>query len=200
MRMIAATNNPDKVREIREILAGTGLEVISQREAGIAMDVEETGTSFEENALLKARSIHARTGGLVMADDSGLAIDALGGAPGIHSARFAGEGAGYPEKIARIHAMLEGVPESEWTARFICVVAVVRPDGSAFTVRGTCEGRIAREAAGTNGFGYDPVFYLPEFGRTCAQLDPDEKHRVSHRGHALRAMLTRFRCEGLVTA
>ena len=197
MRFVLATGNPDKVREIREILREQPFEVVSMQEAGFTGDIEENGATFEENALIKARAVHAITGGFVMADDSGLAIDALGGAPGILSARFAGEKATYPEKIEKIWEMLRDVPEEARTAQFVCAIAVVRPDGSSFTVRGTCEGRIASEMRGTNGFGYDPVFFLPEFGKTTAELDPDTKHAVSHRGRALRLMSDRLREEGL---
>ena len=200
MRFILATGNPDKVREIRDILRGLPFEPVPMGEAGFSGDIEETGATFEENALIKARAVHARTGGFVMADDSGLSIDALGGAPGIYSARFAGENATYPEKIARIWDMLDGVPEADRTARFVCAVAVMRPDGSSFTVRGTCEGRIALEMRGSNGFGYDPVFYLPEFGMTTAEMDPDDKHAVSHRGRALRLMAAQLREEGHLDA
>jgi len=132
-----------------------------------------------------------------MADDSGLAVDALDGAPGIYSARFAGPDATYPEKIGKLWELLRGVSEEARTARFVCAIAVVRPDGSSFTVRGTCEGRIASEMRGQGGFGYDPVFYLPERGKTTAELDSDEKHAISHRGRALRLMVERLHAEGL---
>ncbi len=197
MRFILATGNRDKVREVNEILAGLPFEVVPMREAGFAGEIEEDGATFEENALIKARAVHAVTGGFVMADDSGLAVDALDGAPGIYSARFAGPDATYPEKIAKLWELLRGVPEEARTAQFVCAIAVVRPDGTSFTVRGTCEGRIASEMRGQGGFGYDPVFYLPERGRTTAELDNDEKHAISHRGRALRLMVERLSAEGL---
>jgi XTP/dITP diphosphohydrolase len=197
MRFVLATGNAHKVREVREILHGLPLEVVPMGEAGFAGEIEENGETFEENALIKARAVHAVTGGFVMADDSGLAVDALGGAPGIHSARYGGRDATYPEKIALLWDALRGVPEEARTARFVCAVAVVRPDGSSFTVRGTCEGRIAHEMRGEGGFGYDPVFLIPELGRTTAELDAAEKHAVSHRGRALRLMVDRLCEEGL---
>lgn len=197
MRFVLATGNTHKVREVREILHGLPLEVVPMGEAGFAGEIEENGETFEENALIKARAVHAVTGGFVMADDSGLAVDALGGAPGIHSARYGGRDATYPEKIALLWDALRGVPDEARTARFVCAVAVVRPDGSSFTVRGTCEGRIAHEMRGEGGFGYDPVFLMPEFDRTTAELDAAEKHAVSHRGRALRLMVDRLRDEGL---
>ncbi len=197
MRFTLATGNAHKVREVREILAGLPFEVATMQEAGFRGEIEEDGATFEENALLKARAVHAAVGGFVMADDSGLAIDALGGEPGIHSARFAGRDATYPEKIAEIRRRLEGVPDAARTCRFVCAIAVVRPDGSSFTVRGTVEGRIAREMRGDGGFGYDPVFLLPERGLTVAELPSEEKHAISHRGRALRAMVERLRAEGL---
>lgn len=197
MRFVLATGNAHKVREVREILQGLPLDVVPMGEAGFTGDIEEDGESFEENALIKARAVHAVTGGFVMADDSGLAVDALDGAPGIHSARYAGRDATYPEKIARLWDALRGVPEEARTARFVCAIAVVRPDGSSFTVRGTCEGRIASKMRGEGGFGYDPVFLVPELGKTTAELDAAEKHAVSHRGRALRLMVDRLREEGI---
>ena len=197
MRFILATGNAHKVREVREILQGLPFEVVPMGEAGFDGEIEEDGQTFEENALIKARAVHAVTGGFVMADDSGLAVDALGGAPGIHSARYAGRDATYPEKIALLWDALRGMPEEARTARFVCAIAVVRPDGSSFTVRGTCEGRIASEMRGEGGFGYDPVFLLPELGKTTAELGASEKHAVSHRGRALRLMVDRLLEEGL---
>lgn len=197
LRFVLATGNAHKVREVREILQGLPFEVVPMGEAGFRGEIEEDGDTFEANALLKAQAVHAAVGGYVMADDSGLAVDALDGAPGIHSARFAGRDAPYPEKIATLWAMLEGVPEEKRTCRFVCAVAVVRPDGSSFTVRGTCEGRIAPAMRGEGGFGYDPVFLLPDRGRTVAELDAEEKHAISHRGRALRLMVERLRAEGV---
>ena len=191
MRLVIATSNEDKVREIDEILEGTGYRAVSMKEAGIMADIIEDGKTFEENALIKARAVHAlaKPDDYVMADDSGLCIDALDGAPGIYSARFCGENSTYPEKFAKIFSMLEGVPEEKRTARFVCAVAVVRPDGTSFTVRGECEGVLHEKPAGENGFGYDPIFYVPEFGMTTAQMPPEQKNSISHRGRALRKMV-----------
>ncbi len=193
MRLIIATGNEDKVKEIGEILKDTDFEAVSMKQAGFTPDIVEDGTTFEENALIKAKAVHALTSGeYVMADDSGLCIDALGGAPGIYSARFCGEDSTYEEKFKKIFEMLGGVPEQERTARFVCAIAVVRPDGSSFTVRGEVEGILHEEPKGENGFGYDPIFYVPEFGMTTAQMSPSQKHAISHRGRALRAMVEKL--------
>lgn len=189
MRFIAATKNQDKINEIKEIIRGFPLEAVSMEEAGFDEDVDENGSTFEENALIKARALHKKTGGYVMADDSGLAIDALNGAPGIYSARFAGESASYNEKIQKIWTMLDTIAAKDRSARFVCAIAVIRPDGSEFTVRGECYGVIHDRILGENGFGYDPVFYMPEFGMTTAQMTPSMKHSISHRGIALRKMM-----------
>lgn len=185
MKLILATRNADKVSEIAEILDLAPSDVITMDQAGFAEDIEENGATFEENALIKARTVHAHTGGTVIADDSGLAIDPLNGAPGIYSARFAGENAGYPEKYKCLYEMLAPFPPDQWTCRFICVIALIRPDGSESVVRGEVAGRISPVARGQNGFGYDPIFLLPERGLTMAELDPAEKNRISHRGRAL---------------
>ncbi len=193
MRLIIATGNEDKVREIDEILEGTGFEAISMKQAGFTPDIVEDGTTFEENALIKAKAVHALTEGeYVMADDSGLCIDALDGAPGIYSARFCGEDSTYEEKFRKIFEMLKDVPEEERTARFVCAIAVVRPDGTSFTVRGEVSGILHEEPKGDNGFGYDPIFYVPEFGMTTAQMDPEQKNAISHRGRALRSMVEKL--------
>ncbi len=186
---IVATKNRDKVSEIQEILRDLPFHILTMTEAGVDDDIEENGETFEENALLKALAVHKKTGGYVMADDSGLAIDALGGAPGIYSARFMGSDSTYKEKIAALWELLKNVPPEKRTAHFICAIAVVRPDGSSFTVRESMDGILHDRIVGDNGFGYDPVFYLPERGLTTAQLPPEEKNRISHRGKALRAML-----------
>ena len=195
---VLATGNPDKVREIREILTGFPFRILSMDQAGFHGEIEENGATFEENALIKAQAVHVHVGGgYVMADDSGLSIDALGGAPGIYSARFAGIEAGYPEKIAKIWSMLDhaGVSPRDWTASFHCAVAVIRPDGTWFATHGECRGLIIRELRGDNGFGYDPVFYVPAYGCTTAEMPPQQKHAISHRGLALRAMADRLRAE-----
>ena len=185
--VILATGNQDKVKEITEIASDQRLRFITMRAAGFSQDIVEDGDSFAQNALIKARAVHAITGGIVMADDSGLSVDMLDGAPGIYSARFAGENASYAAKISRLHQMLRPWPQSQWHAAFICVIALVMPNGSEKTFYGECRGMIAKEPAGSNGFGYDPIFYLPAFHKTTAQLEPGQKHAVSHRGKALRA-------------
>ena len=197
MRIIIATSNEDKVREIDEILEGTGYNAVSMKQAGFCPEIIEDGKTFEENALIKAKAVHALTDGndYVMADDSGLCIDPLDGAPGIYSARFCGENSTYPEKFAKIFSMLKDVPEEKRTARFVCAIAVVRPDGSSFTVRGEVEGVLHEEPKGENGFGYDPIFYVPEFGMTTAQMTKEQKNSISHRGKASRAMAEILRSE-----
>lgn len=190
---VVATKNQDKVLEIREILKDLPFEIITMTDAGCDDDIEEDGTTFRENALKKAIGVHNRIGGYVMADDSGLSIDALGGAPGIYSARFHGKGSSYPEKIKALWDLLSNIPPEKRTAHFVCAIAVVRPDGSSFTVQESMDGILYDKMMGNNGFGYDPVFFLPEKGVTAAQLTPEEKHALSHRGKALRAMLAQLR-------
>jgi len=187
-RIIFATGNAEKVREIRMIMADTGMEVVSMKEAGIRTDIDEDGKSYEENALIKARAVAAYTDDIVMADDSGLEVDALGREPGIYSARYLGEDTPYSIKNADIIKRLEGVPDDERTARFVCAIAAVLPDGRELTTRATIEGRIGYEEKGENGFGYDPIFYVPMFGKTTAELTEEEKNKVSHRGKALELM------------
>ena len=197
MRLVIATSNEDKVREIDEILEGTGYRAVSMKEAGIKADIIEDGKTFEENALIKAKAVHALAlaDDYVMADDSGLCIDALDGAPGIYSARFCGEDSTYPEKFAKIFEMLKDVPEEKRTAKFVCSIAVVRPDGSEFTVRGEICGVLHEKPMGDGGFGYDPIFYVPEFGMTTAQMTKEQKNSISHRGKASRAMAERLKEE-----
>ena len=188
-RIVFATGNENKMKEIRMILADLGMEILSMKEAGAETEIVEDGMSFEENAEIKARAVaRILTNDIVLADDSGLEIDYLDKAPGIYSARFAGEDTSYDVKNRILLDRLEGVPEEERTARFVCAVAAVFPDGTVSTVRKTIEGRIADEAAGNNGFGYDPIFYVPEYGCTTAQMSPEQKNELSHRGKALRAM------------
>lgn len=188
-RIVFATGNQNKMREIKMILADLGMEILSMKEAGIDVDVEENGTTFEENALIKAREIaKLLPGDIVLADDSGLEIDYLNKEPGIYSARYAGRDTSYDVKNQMLIDRLDGVPDEKRTARFVCAVAAVFPDGTEEVVRGTMEGRIGYEIAGANGFGYDPIFYLPEFGMTSAEISPEQKNEVSHRGKALRAM------------
>ena len=186
---ILATQNKDKVKEISEILAEHPFQIMTMDEAGFREEIEETGTTFAENALIKAKAVHAVTGGYVMADDSGLAIDALGGAPGVYSARFHGKDSSYEQKISALWDLLSNVPLMERTAHFICAIAVIRPDGSSFVVHGSLDGILWDKILGANGFGYDPVFFVPEYGMTTAEMSPQMKHSISHRGKALRAML-----------
>lgn len=185
-KIIFATGNMGKLDEIRQIL--TGYEIVSMKEAGASIDIEENGQTFEENALIKARAVHAVTGGLVMADDSGLEVDALNKEPGVYSARYLGEDTPYDIKNAKILERLKDVPDEKRTARFVCAIAAVCPDGSELVVRGVMEGVIAHEIAGMRGFGYDPIFMVPEFGMTNAELTNEQKNEASHRGKALRAM------------
>ena len=195
-KLILATSNKDKAREIAEILSDTPFVVTTMKEEGYDPDIVEDGKTFEENALIKARTVHALAeGAYVMADDSGLCIDALDGAPGIYSARFCGENSTYPEKFAKIFEMLKDVPEEKRTAKFVCSIAVVRPDGSEFTVRGEVCGVLHEKPMGDGGFGYDPIFYVPEFGMTTAQMTKEQKNSISHRGKASRAMADILRSE-----
>ncbi len=186
--MIFATGNAGKMKEIRRIMADTSMEILSMKEAGIWPEIQEDGGTYEENALIKARAVAALTDTLVLADDSGLEVDWLDREPGIHSARYMGEDTPYSVKNADIIARLEGVPEEKRTARFVCAIAAVFPDGRELTVRAAIEGRIGYEERGGNGFGYDPIFYVPELHKTTAELTEDEKNQVSHRGRALRLM------------
>ena len=187
-RIVFATGNAGKIKEIRMIMEDTGLEVVSMKDAGIKADIEENGKTYEENALIKARAVAAFTKDIVMADDSGLEIDALNKEPGIYSARYLGEDTPYSIKNANLIQRLSGVPDPERTARFVCAIAAVLPDGTVLHSYGTIEGIIGYEEQGENGFGYDPIFYLPQYGCTTAQLEPEIKNELSHRGKALRAM------------
>ena len=181
--IILASNNKDKVKEVKEILKG--YNVISLKDAGINLDVEENGTTFEENALIKAKAVMEVTGQLTMADDSGLEIDYLNKEPGVYSARYMGHDTSYDIKNASLIKRLEGVEGQDRSGRFVCAIAVCFPDGREIAKRGTMEGLISEEIVGDNGFGYDPIVYLPEYGKTSAQLDPEEKNKISHRGKAL---------------
>ncbi len=187
-KIIFATGNKDKVKEIQMILADLGVEVITMKDAGIKIDIEENGATYEENAMIKARAVAAYTDSIVMADDSGLEIDYLNKEPGVFSARYLGEDTSYRIKNANLISRLNGVPDEKRTARFVCAIAAVFPDGTEVTTRGTIEGIIGYEEKGSNGFGYDPIFYVPEFGKTTAELSEEEKNQVSHRGNALRLM------------
>ena len=186
--LVMATGNSHKLREIREILKGTDFDVVPMKAVLEDTSVVEDGTTFMENALKKARTIAARCGRPTLSDDSGLVIDALGGEPGIYSARYMGEDTPYPIKNQALLDRLKDVPAEERTARFVCAMACVFPDGRELTVEETFEGRIADDIAGINGFGYDPIFYVPERQCTSAELSEEEKNAVSHRGKALRHM------------
>ena len=193
-RVIFATGNEGKMREIRMILDNPDLQVLSMKEAGIDADIVEDGSTFAENAAIKARAVWEKTGGLVLADDSGLVIDYLGGEPGIYSARYMGEDTSYRIKNANLISRLDGVPKEERTARFVCAIAAVIPgeERQELVVRGTIEGYIGWEEKGSNGFGYDPIFYVDEYGCSTAELDSETKNRISHRGNALRMMKERL--------
>ena len=186
--IIFATGNKDKMREIREIMADCDVHIVSMKEAGIRVDIVEDGTTFEENAKIKARAVAAHTDAIVLADDSGLEIDYLNKEPGIYSARYAGTDTSYDIKNSLLLSRMKGVPDKQRTARFVCAVAAVFPNGDKEVVRGTMEGCIGYEIAGANGFGYDPIFFLPEYGCTSAELAPEKKNELSHRGEALRMM------------
>ncbi len=192
-KIIFATGNEGKMREIREILSDLPYEILSMKEAGLVSDPEENGETFEENALIKARALHEALGDqvvdtIVMADDSGLEIDALPDVLGVKSARFMGHDTDYVIKNKRILEMMEGVAEEKRSARFVAVIAAVFPDGREVTKRGVMEGRIGYEISGNGGFGYDPIFFLPEFNKTSADITAEEKNAISHRGKALRMM------------
>jgi len=198
--VIFATSNEGKMREVRAILADAPVRVLSMKEAGIKVDVDENGTSFEENALIKASQIadcipqeYKADKVFVLADDSGLEVDYLNKEPGIYSARYMGEDTSYDIKNQAIIDRLAGVPDEKRTARFVCAIACVLPDGSNQITRATIEGIIGYEIAGANGFGYDPIFYVPEYGCTTAELTPEQKNAVSHRGKALKEMKERLR-------
>lgn len=186
-KIIFATGNQNKMKEIREILSDIDMPVVSMKEEGIDVDVVEDGSTFEENALIKATEIgKIAKGCIVLADDSGLEIDYLNKEPGIYSARYAGVDTSYDIKNNLLLERLNGVPDEKRTARFVCAVAAYFPDGTTDVVRGTIEGRIGYEIKGENGFGYDPIFYVPEYGCTTAEMSPEQKNSLSHRGNALR--------------
>ena len=188
-RIIFATGNEGKMKEVRMILGDMGLPVLSMKEAGIYADIEENGKTFQENAVIKATTVHNLSkDDLVLADDSGLEIDFLDGAPGVYSARYLGENTSYDIKNTAILDQLKDVPQEKRTARFVCAIAAVLPGGEVLTTNGAMEGIIGYEIAGGNGFGYDPIFFLPQYGCTSAQISPEQKNELSHRGKALRLM------------
>lgn len=184
-QIIFATGNEGKMKEIRMILEELKCPVVSMREAGIEADIVEDGQTFEENAIIKARAIAQQTDSVVLADDSGLVIDYLNGEPGIYSARYLGEDTSYRIKNQNLIDRLEGVPDEKRGARFVCAIAAVLPGGEILTERGIMEGRIGYEEKGGNGFGYDPIFYVPEYDCSAAELTPEQKNQISHRGKAL---------------
>lgn len=201
-QIIFATGNKGKIREIKEIVAAgsnaENIEVLSMREADVEADPEENGADFEDNALIKAQAVYdllrsrpvpEGTIRIVMSDDSGLVIDALGGAPGVHSARYMGYDTDYRLRMEHILDLMKDIPDEKRTARFVAAVAAILPDGESRVVRGAMEGRISHSIAGENGFGYDPFFYLPQYGKTSAEISPEEKNSISHRGQALRKIL-----------
>ena len=188
-RVVFATGNANKMKEIRMILSDMGMEILSMKDAGVDVDIVEDGTTFEENAMIKAKEIaKLLPDDIVLADDSGLEIDYLNKEPGIYSARYMGEDTSYDIKNQNLIDRLDGVEDEIRTARFVCAIAAAFPDGTNEVVRGTMEGRIGYEIAGENGFGYDPIFYLPEYKCTSAELSPEKKNELSHRGEGLRMM------------
>ena len=189
MKLALATKNKGKVRELSELLTPHDIEVVSLNDFPGIEDIEESGETFRENAVIKALKVCEQTGLMTLADDSGLEVDYLDGAPGIHSARFAGEEKDELANNKKLLKSLEGVPEDRRTARFQCIMAVATPDGWVYTAEGTCEGVIAGETRGDGGFGYDPLFYLPEYGKTFAELDREVKNKISHRARALNNVL-----------
>ena len=198
MDIIFATSNAGKLKEIRLLLEDLDVNVISLKDSGVNVDIVEDGTTFEENAIIKATTIQKATGLLTLADDSGLEVDFLNKEPGIYSARYCGENTSYDIKNRNIMERLIDVPDEKRTARFVCAIAVAYPDGSVETVRATMEGRIGYEEKGSNGFGYDPIFYLPEYECYSAELPIEEKNKISHRGKALIMMKQKLIEKGIV--
>lgn len=186
-RVVLASKNAHKMQELQTILRQYGIELILQSELGLSVDVDETGSTFEENALLKAQAVMRAAGLPAIADDSGLVVDALGGEPGIYSARYGGaQNRSDSDRLHYLLRRLEDVPETERTAHFVCVITLVEPDGSVLSARGECAGQITREARGESGFGYDPIFYVPQEGCTFAEMPQERKNAISHRANALR--------------
>ena len=192
-KIVFATGNEGKMREVRLILADLGMEILSMKEAGANPDIVENGKTFGENAQIKAQAVWEQTGGIVLADDSGLVIDYLNGEPGIYSARYMGEDTSYEIKNQALIDRLAGVEGEDRSARFVCNIAAVLPDGQVVHTEETMEGLIAMEPAGDGGFGYDPILYLPEYGKTSAEISIEEKNRISHRGKALEAMKVKLK-------
>ncbi len=186
MKLIAATNNQHKLTEIRAILDGCGVTLLSMKEAGLSMEIEENGTTFEENAMIKARAVFEATGIPAVADDSGLEIDALNGAPGVYSARYAGEDASDLDRIHKVWREMDKSDNKGTGAQFVSAIACVLDENTSFTVRGICRGEIIKECRGDGGFGYDPCFLVPHFNKTYSEITAEEKNSISHRGNALR--------------
>lgn len=186
--ILFATSNAGKAKEVQAMFSDLDVDIKTLKEEGISVDVEENGSTFAENALIKARAIANMTKKIVLADDSGLVVDYLNGEPGIYSARYMGEDTSYDIKNNNILERMNGVEEDKRSARFVCAMVAIMPDGEEICTEGIMEGRIGYEIAGTNGFGYDPIFFLPEYGMTSAEITPDEKNAISHRGKALRLM------------
>lgn len=196
-KIIFATGNENKLKEIRQIMQDMDVEIISMKEAGINIEIEETGTTFLENSYLKAKTIWDITGGIVMADDSGLVIDYLNGEPGLYSARYMGENTSYDIKNANILGRMKAAKGNERSARFVASIVCILPNGKELSVVETMEGIIADKVAGENGFGYDPILYLPDYDCTSAELSDNEKNKISHRGKALRLMREKLKNENL---
>ncbi len=196
-KIIFATGNQGKMKEIREIMANASDKIYSLKELGIEADIDENGTTFEENAIIKAKTICQMTGQLVLADDSGLEVDYMNGEPGVYSARYLGEDTPYSVKNATIIKNLENAKGQERSARFVCVIAAAFPDGRVITAKGVIEGLIGYEEKGDNGFGYDPIFYVPEYDMTTAQMNSEQKNQISHRGKALRLIKEKLKDEGI---
>ncbi len=196
-KIIFATGNENKLKEIRQIMQDMDVEIISMKEAGINIEIEETGTTFLENSYLKAKTIWDITGGIVMADDSGLVIDYLNGEPGLYSARYMGENTSYDIKNANILERMKAAKGNERSARFVASIVCILPNGKELSVVETMEGIIADKVAGENGFGYDPILYLPDYACTSAELSDNEKNKISHRGKALRLMREKLKNENL---
>ena len=198
MKFVLASQNKHKLVEMQSILSAHGVEVVLESELGLSVDVEENGSTFAENAMIKAKAVMEATGEMVLADDSGFEVDCLNREPGIYSARYMGEDTPYSLKNAELLRRCQGVPEEERGARFVCVIACAYPDGTVDTATGVIEGRIAQEPKGENGFGYDPIFLLPERGCTTGELLPEEKNKISHRGIAVRKMVEILKKRGSV--
>lgn len=196
-KIIFATGNENKLKEIRQIMQDMDVEIVSMKEAGINIEIEETGTSFLENSYLKAKTIWDITGGIVMADDSGLVVDYLNGEPGLYSARYMGENTSYDIKNANILERMKAAKGNERSARFVASIVCILPNGKELSVVETMEGIIADKVAGENGFGYDPILYLPDYACTSAELSDNEKNKISHRGKALRLMREKLKNENL---